>query len=85
MIDSSNGVTINGAKVIKADIVARNGVIHVIDTVLLPGKHWFDRYQARPRATLLRGRVLWDAWEVAVAICGGRAKSIRRDGSATGS
>lgn len=29
-------VTINDAKVTKADIVASNGVIHVIDTVLLP-------------------------------------------------
>jgi len=35
-IDSSNGVTINGAKVIQADIAASNGVIHVIDTVLIP-------------------------------------------------
>ena len=30
------GVTVNGAKVVKADIVADNGVIHVIDTVLMP-------------------------------------------------
>ena len=30
------GVTINGAKVVAADIVASNGVIHVIDTVLIP-------------------------------------------------
>lgn len=30
------GVKINGAKVIKADIECSNGVIHVIDTVLLP-------------------------------------------------
>ncbi len=30
------GVTVNGAKVTAADIVADNGVIHVIDTVLLP-------------------------------------------------
>jgi uncharacterized surface protein with fasciclin (FAS1) repeats len=30
------GVTVNGAKVIKADVTADNGVIHVIDTVLLP-------------------------------------------------
>jgi uncharacterized surface protein with fasciclin (FAS1) repeats len=30
------GVMINGAHVIKADIEADNGVIHVIDTVLLP-------------------------------------------------
>lgn len=34
-IDGST-VMINGAKVTTADIVASNGVIHVIDTVLLP-------------------------------------------------
>lgn len=32
------GVTVNGAKVVKADIDASNGVIHVIDTVILPPK-----------------------------------------------
>lgn len=31
-----NGVTVDEAKVIKADIVAGNGIIHVIDTVVLP-------------------------------------------------
>jgi uncharacterized surface protein with fasciclin (FAS1) repeats len=31
-----NGVTINGAKVVKADIIAGNGVIHVVDAVVLP-------------------------------------------------
>ena len=36
MIDASNGVMINNAKVVKADIQCSNGVIHVIDTVLLP-------------------------------------------------
>ena len=35
-IDASNGVKINNAKVVSADIVTSNGVIHVIDTVLLP-------------------------------------------------
>jgi len=30
------GVMINDAKVVKADVKASNGVIHVIDTVLLP-------------------------------------------------
>jgi uncharacterized surface protein with fasciclin (FAS1) repeats len=35
-IDTSNGVKINDATVIKADVMATNGVIHVIDTVLLP-------------------------------------------------
>jgi uncharacterized surface protein with fasciclin (FAS1) repeats len=32
------GVTIGAAKVVKADVAASNGVIHVIDTVLLPGE-----------------------------------------------
>ena len=33
---TTGGVTVNGAKVTSADIVADNGVIHVIDTVLMP-------------------------------------------------
>lgn len=33
---SAEGVSINGAKVIAADLKGSNGVIHVIDTVLLP-------------------------------------------------
>jgi uncharacterized surface protein with fasciclin (FAS1) repeats len=36
-IDASDGVKINDATVIKADIETSNGVIHVIDTVLMPG------------------------------------------------
>jgi len=35
-IDTSNGVMVDEAKVIKTDVAATNGVIHVIDTVLLP-------------------------------------------------
>ncbi|MFX0096974.1 MAG: fasciclin domain-containing protein [Candidatus Hodarchaeota archaeon] len=35
-IDTSNGVRINNANVIKVDIETSNGVIHVIDTVILP-------------------------------------------------
>ena len=35
-IDTTNGVMVNNAKVIKADIECSNGVIHVIDTVLMP-------------------------------------------------
>jgi uncharacterized surface protein with fasciclin (FAS1) repeats len=35
-IDGTNGVTVNGATVVTADIVASNGVIHVIESVLLP-------------------------------------------------
>jgi uncharacterized surface protein with fasciclin (FAS1) repeats len=33
---AGGGVTVGGAKVIKADLAASNGVIHVIDKVLLP-------------------------------------------------
>ena len=35
-VDGTNGVAVNGANVISADVGASNGVIHVIDTVLLP-------------------------------------------------
>jgi uncharacterized surface protein with fasciclin (FAS1) repeats len=31
-----SGVTVNSARVVKADVMADNGVIHVIDTVVLP-------------------------------------------------
>lgn len=35
-IDASNGVKVNDARVTKTDIEASNGVIHVIDSVILP-------------------------------------------------
>jgi len=35
-IDSSSGVKVDGASVVKADILCSNGVIHVIDSVILP-------------------------------------------------
>jgi uncharacterized surface protein with fasciclin (FAS1) repeats len=35
-VDGTNGVTVNGASVVTADIACTNGVIHVIDTVLMP-------------------------------------------------
>ena len=36
-IGTMGGVTVNGANVVAADIEASNGVIHVIDTVIIPG------------------------------------------------
>lgn len=36
LVASTAGVTVNGANVIKTDIVASNGVIHVIDSVVMP-------------------------------------------------
>jgi uncharacterized surface protein with fasciclin (FAS1) repeats len=35
-IDTSDGVKVDGAKVIQADIEVSNGVCHVIDSVLMP-------------------------------------------------
>jgi uncharacterized surface protein with fasciclin (FAS1) repeats len=35
-IDASNGVKVNDATVATADVAADNGVIHIIDTVLIP-------------------------------------------------
>lgn len=35
-VDGTDGVTVNGAKVTSADIECTNGVIHVIDTVIMP-------------------------------------------------
>jgi uncharacterized surface protein with fasciclin (FAS1) repeats len=36
MVDATMGVKINDAKVVTADVAASNGVIHSIDTVLMP-------------------------------------------------
>ncbi|MEO0750689.1 MAG: fasciclin domain-containing protein [Pseudomonadota bacterium] len=35
-IGTTGGVTVNGANVVAADVAASNGVIHVIDAVILP-------------------------------------------------
>jgi uncharacterized surface protein with fasciclin (FAS1) repeats len=35
-LGTTGGVTVDNAKVVQADIVASNGVIHVIDSVVLP-------------------------------------------------
>lgn len=35
-LDTTAGVTVNGANVVLADVLASNGVIHVIDAVILP-------------------------------------------------
>ena len=35
-ISTANGVMVDGAKVVATDVMADNGVIHVIDTVVIP-------------------------------------------------
>jgi uncharacterized surface protein with fasciclin (FAS1) repeats len=37
-VNATEGVMVDNAKVVKADIMASNGVIHVIDTVVMPNK-----------------------------------------------
>lgn len=36
-IDATDGVKVDNASVVKADVEASNGVIHAIDTVVMPG------------------------------------------------
>jgi uncharacterized surface protein with fasciclin (FAS1) repeats len=36
VVAGEKGVTIDGSNVLKTDIACSNGVIHVIDTVILP-------------------------------------------------
>ena len=36
MINTKMGVKVDGANVVKTDIVCSNGVIHVIDAVIMP-------------------------------------------------
>ena len=36
IVASADGVTVNGANVVSADVAASNGVIHAIDAVILP-------------------------------------------------
>jgi uncharacterized surface protein with fasciclin (FAS1) repeats len=35
-VDTKDGVSIGGAKVLATDVMTSNGVIHVIDAVLIP-------------------------------------------------
>ena len=44
-VDLRSGVKVGGATVVKTDIAASNGVIHVIDTVMLPPK----KHTSKPR------------------------------------
>ena len=59
-IVASDGVTVEGARVIKTDIEASNGVIHVIDTVILPES--VTRKLSAAPSHLERSMALWDHW-----------------------
>lgn len=51
MLDgSTDAMTIDGASIVQADVMATNGVVHVIDKVLIPGAH-AAQVAAAPAAT----------------------------------
>ncbi|HUH32935.1 MAG TPA: fasciclin domain-containing protein [Daejeonella sp.] len=55
----SSGVFVNGATVTKADVMARNGVIHVINSVLMPPMtNLVEAAQANPNFNYLVAAVL---------------------------
>lgn len=55
----ANGVSINGAKVTTADVAADNGVIHVINAVILPpSQNIVELVVANPNLSLLKEAVL---------------------------
>ena len=55
----ANGVSINAAKVTKADVAADNGIIHVIDAVIVaPTKNIVELVLADPNLSLLKEAVL---------------------------
>jgi uncharacterized surface protein with fasciclin (FAS1) repeats len=39
LIDARRGIRVNNARIVEPDIVCRNGVIHIIDSVLMIRKH----------------------------------------------
>ncbi len=51
--DTTDGVMVDGAKVVTADIVCSNGVIHVIDAVMLPKDNIVETAVADGRFTTL--------------------------------
>ena len=62
----AGNVYINGAKVIQTDVVGSNGVIHVIDSVLIPpSKNQQPMTTANTMKTLYTARYSGDWWEIA--------------------
>ncbi len=56
---NASGVFVNGSKVIQADVMASNGVIHVINSVLMPASgNIVEVAQANPKLSFLVAAVL---------------------------
>ncbi|MDH3270804.1 MAG: fasciclin domain-containing protein [Gemmatimonadota bacterium] len=55
---SANGVTVNGANVVTADVEASNGVVHIIDAVLVPETDVYETAVLTGGTTTLASAVL---------------------------
>ena len=55
---SETGVAINQARVLSADIEAVNGILHVVDSVLIPG----DGFGGVGLSTVVKGETATIAW-----------------------
>jgi transforming growth factor-beta-induced protein len=44
--DLSDGVKVNSSKVVAADLIAKNGVVHVVDSVLVPSNFAYQAVEA---------------------------------------
>lgn len=74
---NANGVSVNGAKVTQADIAASNGVIHVIDSVLLPpAGDLVALAQSNPNFTFLVAAVLRAGAPVVSALTGSQPLTV---------
>ncbi len=58
---SADGVKVNDSKIVKADIEAANGVIHVIDTVLLPSEKTPMEVRTQIQDAVSRGAAVFNA------------------------
>ncbi|GAA4456786.1 fasciclin domain-containing protein [Nibrella saemangeumensis] len=73
----NSGVTVNGARVSQADIAASNGVIHVIDRVLMPPTgDLVALAQGNPNFSLLVAAVLRAGTPVINALSGQQALTV---------
>ena len=60
-IDTSSGVKVDGANVVQTDIETTNGVIHVIDAVIIPSA--VKQKMSSADTLLERSVALWERWE----------------------
>lgn len=72
-----DGVTLSGSKVIKTDIMGKNGIIHVIDTVMLPADPKADNLVVIAQKSGAFGTLL------AAAVAAGLADSLANGGPFT--